>query len=172
MRKITQLLLAGAGLAMLTAGTVAHASAAASQNAPKPVAATPALAVTNVKVKKPKPSPKPEVSAWTDDLWADAAWPRLGLDDPFLDVDAMVADMDRQMAAMTADLSRLQRDAGATTTISTGSASAICGESLAITQVGNAPPRVERHVYGHCARANAPSSSAPVRDATRSETVI
>src|SRR5689334_7589044 len=100
MRKITQLLLAGAGLALLTAGTVAHASATGSQGAPKPVATTPASAVANVKVKKPKPSPKPEVSAWTDDLWAAAAWPRIGHEDPFLGVDAILADMDRRMAAM------------------------------------------------------------------------
>lgn len=171
MRKITQLLLVGAGLGLLTAGTLAHASTATSQNAPKPVATTTASSVQSVTVKKSRPSPKSEAHALTD-FWAVTAWPRLSLDDPFLDIDAMVADMDRQMAAMSADLSRLQRDASAPTTISTGSAGAFCGESVAITQVGNAPPHIERHLYGNCVRPNEPSSSAPTRQATRGETVI
>ncbi len=162
MRKIVRALIAGASLTLLTAVAVAHASPAAAHAGRKPVAASPA---PSVKIKKPKPAPKPEVSTVTASFWGTSPW-RFVLDDSAGDEVQTIADMDRQMAAMLADLARLQPDAEEPTIDTIANAGALCGESIVVTQIGAAPPRVERRVYGNCARQGEQATLTPSRPTT------
>lgn len=87
-------------------------------------------------------------------------------------VEAMFADMDRQFAAMRADMQRLGSATDAPIAIAAAPGSAWCSESVTITQEAGHKPEIQSRVAGSCAPAgpdhhNNSAHSAPAHEAVR-----
>ncbi|MES1197322.1 MAG: hypothetical protein ABUL55_01740 [Pseudomonadota bacterium] len=99
------------------------------------------------------------LSDWRDPLWR--PWDAGTLDIP--DISQITANIDREMAAMRADMERFDHLAqpGLATSASNAATTGFCAHSVEVTRTGTAAPRVEEHTYGNCGDSGHSSSSPP-----------